>query len=273
MYAGVDVGGTKTLAAVLDDNGVIQEQVKFPTPPDYADFLVELAKAVDSFATKDFRAAGVAIPVTSFDRQRGMAHSFGHLPWHDEPVQRDFERLFACPVMIENDAKLGGLSEAMLLKDKYRKVLYVTVSTGIGISLVIDQRIDTAIGDAGGRLLMLEYKGRLANWDSFASGHAIVERYGKRAEEITDEATWKRIAHDLAIGFIELIALLEPEVIVIGGSVGTYFKRYGQFLTAELKHLETPLLPTPPIIGAQRPETAVVYGCYDLARGRYAAAA
>ncbi|HET9174675.1 MAG TPA: ROK family protein [Candidatus Saccharimonadales bacterium] len=269
MYAGIDVGGTKTLAAVLDDNGTILEQSKFPTPQKYDDFISQLANTVASFATSEFTALGVALPVTSFDRQRGIAHSFGNLPWRNEPVQRDFERLFSCPVVIENDAKLGGLSEAMLLKDKYQKVLYITVSTGIGTALIVNQTIDTAIGDAGGRLLLLEYKGKLTPWEKFASGKAIVERFGHRAEDIHDAATWKRIAHDLALGFIELIALLEPEIIVVGGSVGTYYDRYSTYLAAELKQLETPLLTLPPIIGAQRPEEAVVYGCYDLAKATY----
>ena len=269
MYAGVDVGGTKTLVAVLNDDGVIQKQERFQTPQSYDEFIATLNQTIADFGTDDFRAAGVGIPVTHFDRRRGIARSFGNLPWLDEPIQRDMERIFACPVVIENDAKLGGLSEAMLLKDKYQKVLYITVSTGIGTALIVNQTIDTAIGDAGGRLLMLEYKGKLVPWESFASGRAIVERYGKKAEAITDKAIWQRIAHDLALGLIQLVAVLQPEVIVIGGSVGAHFDRYGEFLKQAMKSLETPLLPMPPLVGAERPEEAVIYGCYDLAKSVY----
>ena len=273
MYLGVDVGGTKTLAAVLDDHGVIKERVKFPTPESYDQWLLELRHQLHHFEHKDFRAAGIAIPVLNFDRELGIARSFGNLAWKNEPVQDDLERVLGCPVVVENDAKLGGLSEAMLLKDTYDKILYVTISTGIGFSLIVNRVIDTAVGDSGGRLLMLEHKGKLVSWESFASGKAILDRYGKLAQDIDDEATWKRIAHDLALGFIELVALFEPEVIVVGGSVGTHFGKYGTFLKAELKKLETPLLPIPPIIGAQRPEEAVVYGCYDLAKQVYGSVA
>lgn len=269
MYVGVDIGGTKTLVAVLDDDGVITERLKFPTPPDYSIFLKQLADTVASFTTKEFRAAGLAMPVTVFDRERGVAVSFGNLPWRNVPIHNDVEQILKCPVAIENDAKLGGLSEAMLLKDTYHKVLYVTVSTGIGYALVVNCQIDTSLGDGGGRTIMFEHGGKMVPWESYASGHAIVERYGKKAQDIIDEETWRRIVRDLSQGFLELIAIFEPDVIVVGGSVGTYFDRYGQFLSDELKKYDLPLVPIPPILGAQRAEEAVVYGCYDFAKQIY----
>jgi len=273
MYAGVDIGGTKTLVAALDDNGVITESRKFPTPRDYKHFLLELRHSVAFLTTKKFQAAGVGMPATSLDRTHGRGLSFSNLPWRNVPMQRDVEKLLACPVVVENDAKLGALSEAMLLKGKFSRVLYVTVSTGIGLGLVVDGHIDSNIGDAGGRLIMLEHHGKLVPWEQFASGHAIVERYGKQAHDITDATTWRAIARDLSIGIQELIALTEPEVIVFGGSVGTYFDRYGDYLHDELAKYETPLVPLPALQAASRPEKAVVYGCYDIARATYGTAA
>lgn len=268
MYLGIDVGGTKTLVASLDDNGVIQEQFRFPTPPDYDDFLGELAANVARLSTQDFRAGCIGVPGI-LDRQRGIVRRFGNLPWQDAAMQADTEGIAHCPMAIENDAKLAGLSEAMLLKDTHQKVLYVTVSTGIGIGLVVNQRIDSSFGDAGGHDMMFEFRGRLASWESFASGKAIVRRFGKKAADITSQSTWQHIAFDLAKGFHELIALTQPEIIVIGGSVGTHFDKYGDYLLTELRKHETPMSPVPPIIGAGRPELAVVYGCYDYAKQVY----
>jgi predicted NBD/HSP70 family sugar kinase len=265
MYLGVDIGGTKTLAAVLDEHGVIQQKTKFPTNHDYPTFLKELRKVVADFDVKDFQAAGFGMPVTNFDRKRGIGIDFGNLPWQLVPAQDDFEKIAGCPVALENDAKLAGLSEAMLLK-KYSKVLYVTVSTGIGTALIVDRRIDPYVGDGGGAMLMFTHHGKLQPWEHFASGKAIVERFGKRAEDIHDTATWQAIVHDLSRGFLELIAVMDPDVIVIGGSVGTFFDRYKDLLNAELKKYETPLMPIPPIVQAQRPEEAVVFGCYDYAK-------
>lgn len=267
MYVGIDIGGTKTLVAALDAHGVIKERVKFPTPKDYGEFLKELKATIDGFEHKSFRAGGLAAP-GRIDRKHGQIMELGNLKsWGEHiPIQGDVEQICGCPIIMENDAKLGGLSEAMLLKGKYDKVLYVTVSTGIGIALVVDCIIDDNIGDGGGKAILLEHDGKLMPWEKFASGHAIVERYGKKAMDITDEKTWKAITRDLSLGLIELIAITQPDVIVIGGSVGTYFDRYGELLDKSLQRFHLPLATIPPVVGAQRAEEAVVYGCYDLAR-------
>jgi predicted NBD/HSP70 family sugar kinase len=268
MYLGVDVGGSKTLVGVLDAEGVIRQSQRFPTPKKYQDFLTQLAETVDGFATKEFRAAGVGIPATHLDRTHGIGLQFGNLPWKNVEVRDDVSELFNCPVALENDAKLACLSEAMLRVDK-PGVLYVTISTGIGYALCRDQKIVTAIGDGGGRLLLQAYKGKLVPWETFASGKAIVERYGRRAADIDDAETWRRIAHDLTGGLLELIAVGEPDVVVIGGSVGSQFGKLKPHLEAELRRHETPLLVIPPLEQAIRPEEAVLYGCYDLAKEVY----
>lgn len=269
MYLGVDVGGTKTLVAVLDDGGAILEKRKFPTPHNYHHFLLELRHAVAHLETHDFRAAGIGIPTSRFNRETGVAYRFGNLPWENVSIQSDVEKIVHCPLVVENDAKMAALSEAMLVKDKYRRVLYVTLSTGIGYGLAVNGVIDRNIGDAGGRTLLLEYKGRLMPWEDFASGRAIVERFGKRAEEITDEATWQAIVRDLKLGFLQLIAIMQPEVVIIGGSVGVYFDRFGKLLQAALAEHETPSLKIPVLKQAERPEEAVIYGCYDLAKATF----
>lgn len=266
MYLGIDVGGTKTLIAVLSDNGEIIESRKFPTLENYSHFLLELRHAIAHFKHQEWRAAGVGIPVSVFDRKHEIGLRFGNLPWKNVAIQHDLEKIVRCPVVLENDAKLASLSEAMLLRGSYDSVLYVTISTGIGYGLTVGGIIDTHIGDGGGRTILLEHNGKLVPWETFASGKAIVERYGKRAEDIHDDKTWQAIARDLKLGFLELIAITQPDVIVVGGSVGTYFDRCKGFLTDYLKQHETPILQIPPIRKAERPEEAVIYGCYDLAK-------
>jgi glucokinase len=269
MYVGVDVGGTKTLIAALTDAGEIVESHKFPTPENYHHFLLEVQHQLAHMEHRDFKAGGAGIPVTNFNRDTGRAINFGNLPWHNVPVQHDLEKIFQCPFVVTNDAKMAALSEAMLLKDKYNRVLYITISTGIGYALSVGRQIDENVGDAGGRTIMLEHKGKLQAWETFASGKAIVARFGKRAEDIHDEATWKLITRELTQGFLELIAIMQPEVIVVGGSVGNYFERFKPFLEAGLKKYDTPLLPIPDLRKAGRPEEAVIFGCYDLAKATF----
>ncbi|MGH7194353.1 MAG: ROK family protein [Candidatus Saccharimonadales bacterium] len=271
MYLGIDVGGTKTLVASLDDRGNITEKVRFPTDRDYPAFLEDLKHNIGKLKAGSFSHCAAGIPASVLDRSKGVGVRFGNLPWQDVSVRDDIADICGCPVYMENDAKLAGLSEALLLSGKYRSVMYVTVSTGIGLSLVVDGRIDTSFGDGGGRALLLEHVGKLEPWEDFASGRAIVKRYGHRAEDIDDPETWRQISRDLAQGLVQLIALAQPQVIVIGGGVGGHFDKYGDLLAEELKKYDLSPLPIPALKGAQHPEEAVLYGCYDLIKQAEAA--
>jgi predicted NBD/HSP70 family sugar kinase len=269
MYVGIDIGGTKTLIAALTNEGVIHESRKFPTPASYDDFLIELRKNLAELKTKDFRAGAVAAP-GAINRDKGIFEKGGNLTWKNERIQHDVERLTHCPMLIENDANLAGLSEAMLLKDKHAKVLYLTISTGIGGGFIVDQQIEPSMADIEPGQMMLQRGDRIVKWESFASGKAIYEHYKQKASEIEDPKIWGAIVKDWAIGFLDLIAVTEPDVIVLGGGVGHYLAKYHKQLVEELEKYATPLAPVPPIIKAERPEEAVVYGCYDLARSVYA---
>jgi predicted NBD/HSP70 family sugar kinase len=268
MYLGVDVGGTKTLVAVFDRAGTIRESAKIPTSQRYSTFLKDLEEILAGFSHKEFRAAGVAIPASRIDRTAGVGISFGNLKWRNVPIQADLEKLANCPVVVENDAKAASLSEA-LLRENYRKVLYITISTGIGYGMTVDGHIDSHISDGGGASMSAEYRGKRVAWESFASARAIYERYGKKVADITDEGTWKRIAHDLSGGFSELVAITEPDIIVVGGPVGTYFERLKPHLIRKLEDTVLPTVKLPRLMKAKRPEEAVVYGCYELAKAVY----
>src|SRR5579884_3106843 len=161
MYVGIDIGGTKTIAAALDDNGVITEKNQFPTAKNYSQFIEDLTSALADFSVKEFNAGAAGLPSTKIDRQAGIAAKFGNLPWQNVAIQRDLEKLCSCPFVIENDAKLAALSEYMMIKDQFRRVLYITISTGIGYGLIVDGHIDENIGDGGGRTMLLDFKGKL----------------------------------------------------------------------------------------------------------------
>ncbi len=265
MYVGIDIGGTKVLMASFTNEGQLRNHIKLPTPKLYDDLISLLHTNVAQLDDRGFQAAGVAIPGL-VDREAHTGISFGNLGWRNVPIGRDLGRRLHCPVVIENDAKAGALSEALLIKNEFKNVLYIAIGTGIGVGYVSDGKIETNFADRGGNQLLLEYNGHLRPWESFASGKAIVQRFGKKASEITDKATWKIIAHDLALGIVELIALVETDAVVLGGGVGSYFERYEKYLKAEMEKYATPVLPTPAIRQAQHPEEAVVYGCYQLAK-------
>lgn len=269
MYLAVDIGGTKTLVACFDGQGQLKNEVKFATPSSYEDWLEHCKAAIAELNCKDFQAGCVAVP-GRLDRDKGVALGYGTLKWEEAPIEADVEALANCPIVIENDAKLAGLSEATRIKKGARNVLYVTIGTGISCALITNGRIDPAMADSEGGQVLVDYRGQMKQWEDIASGQAIVKRFGKKASEINDAETWKLIAHDFGLGLIDLIAVIQPDIIIMGGGVSTHFAKFEPYLQKELKKYETPLVPIPPIRQAAHPEEAVIYGCYELIKRRYA---
>lgn len=265
MYLAVDIGGTKTLLGVFDSEDQLIDQKKFETDSDYRKFCQSLAANISNLTTKDFKRAVVAVP-GKVDRKHGVGLAFGNLGWENVSIQDDLEKLFNCPVLIENDGNLAGLSEARLLENRYRKVLYVTISTGIGGGYIIDGIINQDLADAEIGHMLLEHHSKLQRWEDFASGKAIVKEFGKRASEIESNSDWYIIARNIAIGLIDLIATLTPDIIIIGGGVGTHLDKFKDRLDEELKIYQNPLLNVPPIVKAKRAEEAVIWGCLILAK-------
>jgi predicted NBD/HSP70 family sugar kinase len=271
MYLGIDVGGTKTLFAVFSLEGKIVYEKKIPTNKSYERFLGDVDKLVSSEIKKDFdiRCVCAAIP-GRVDRKRGIGVNFGNLDWHNIPVKEDLGRILnGPPVLVENDANLGGLSEALAHK-KYKKVLYLTVSTGIGDGLIVDGKIDPEFADSEAGQMVINHDGKIQIWEQVASGKALKKRYGKMASEINDASIWRAYSVDLAVGLQELLAVIQPDVVIFGGGVGAHFEKFGAYLEGELYKMSNQMVPRPPIIKANRPEEAVIYGCYDFIHQQFA---
>lgn len=270
MYLAVDVGGTKTLIGYFSDRGHLEKEEHFSTPRNYSAFLDELIKQIQyKIDISTLRGICVGLPSSLIDRSLHKAEKFTNLNWHDVDIIRDLSRYFPCRIYFENDAKLAAYYEAQELSSKYKRVLYITLSTGIGYALVNNLRIDENIGDAGGSDIYINIDGHSLSWEEIASGKALVETYGKMASEINDQHIWRKYAQIVAMGLIELIAVINPEVIAIGGSVGEHFHKYGDLLRSELSKYSLPSTKLPEIIKAKEPTRAVIYGCYYYARNEY----
>ncbi len=264
MILGIDIGGTKTLFGLFELDGDLKKTYKFETPLDYSDFVGMLRDELPKFIGKSHINECVAAVPGKLDRAKGIGIAFGNRPWENVPIGADLSNILGIPVNIENDSKLAGLSEALLIP-KYIKVLYLTVSTGIGSAYVVNGKLDKNTLDAEVGHMMLEHEGRLQTWESFASGKAIFNKFNKRASDITDPSEWYIVARNVAIGLINVIATTTPDAIVIGGGVGSHLDKFKDRLENELELYKTNVVDIPPIFQAQKPEEAVIYGCYALA--------
>lgn len=261
MIVTIDTGGTKTLVSSFGMNGRMGASIKFPTPTDPDEYVRQLKETVHTqFSHKEVDVIVLAIPGVI---NNGIVKWCGNLPWHNINFGKRLADLIpGVPIFIENDAKLAALGETRSLATIPDTSLYVTISTGIGGGLVANGQLDHGMRFSEIGHIPLEFDGKVRIWESFASGHAIVDVYKKFARDITSPRTWHQIADRMSRGFLVVIPTIQPDVIIIGGSVGTYFDRYANFLTDILREHLPDHIALPKIVQARHPEEAVVYGCY-----------
>lgn len=264
MYLAVDIGGTKTLLAVFDKDGTKLEELKFQTPKDYNDFIKELGKSIAALTVKEFELACMAIPGL-INRETGVVHALGNLPWMDKPIRDDVSAVLGGQkVIIENDTRLAGLHEALKISESFKNILYITVSTGISGALISEGKIVKPTQDMEAGKIPLQFEGSLQHWEDFASGRAIVATYGKRASEIEEPATWLEIGLKIGYGTAIVNSIIQPDVIVFGGGAGKYAEK---FIPAVQEYMELHMhanVKRPKLLPARNPEEAVIYGCYEM---------
>ena len=260
MLVTVDTGGTKTLIASFNQDGTAGEMFKFPTPPDQQDYVSLLRTTLQqTYGNETVEAVVVALPGII---KNGVAIWCNNLGWKDFDAAAALSGVLGdAPILIENDANLAGLAETRMLDPMPVSSLYVTVSTGIGTGIITNGHIDPGLRHSEGGRALVEFDGSVREWETFASGNAIRLTYGKYAREITNPRTWKQIADRISRGFLAVIPIIQPDIIIIGGSMGTFFDKYEALLKEKLP----PHIVCPTLIQAKNPEEAVIYGCYYYA--------
>lgn len=263
MLLAIDTGGTKTLIARFTDDGVIDKEFRFPTPSEPEAYLDLLVTTLREEFIQPEPPESLVIATPGLHSEGMVTWAGNRLQWSNVPVIETLRPLFPHTSMyLENDANLGGLGEVRRLEAIPELALYVTISTDIGTGVITRGTINSALRHSEGGHAMIEYGGHLVRWGDIASGRAIYETFGQYAKDITDPATWNDIATRISRGFLAQLPLLLPEVVVIGGSMGTYFSMYEAPLLKILSDELPGHLTLPRFVEAKDAERAVIYGCY-----------
>jgi glucokinase len=261
MIIAVDTGATKTLVTSFVHNKKSSKNHRFLTPRNIRVYIDTLSQILTSqYDLKEVSA--ISIGSTGLI-EKDTILSCANLGWKNFTLVDSLRKKLdtRVPIFLENDANLAGLAEINALPLSPKIGLYVTISTGIGTGIVINNIIDPLLRRSEGGQNVLEFDGILQTWESFSSGRAIYETYGKYAHDIQDEHIWELIADKISRGFLSIIPLLQPNAIVIGGSIGTYFSQYEKNLKAILQENIKQSITLPFITQAKHPEEAVIYGC------------
>lgn len=197
---GVDIGGTKIAAGVVDGSGNILATARRPTPRhdsgavlnDVADVVNELQAGVDG------SIVGVGVGVAGgVDQSRSMVYFAPNLAWSQVPVRAVLEAATQLPVVVENDGAAAAWAETRFGAGVgLEHVVMVTVGTGIGGGIVVDGHVMRGAHGVAAEIGHLNAvpDGRLCGcgrhgcWEQYASGNALVREARELASERRHEA-------------------------------------------------------------------------------------
>jgi glucokinase len=261
LTVGVDIGGTKVLAGVVDAQGQVLGREQRPTPAGSAAAVEETIAALVNERGERHPVGAVGIGAAGFvDPTRSVVRASTHLAWHDEPLRDRVSERTGLPVLVDNDGNTAGLGESMFGAGVgHRFVLCVTLGTGIGGALVIDDEVYRgANGMAAefGHILLVPGGeqcdcGNRGCWEEYGSGDALVrnarnrlrdgspgtERLAELAggdpaaltgQQVTQAAQdgdavaielLREVGEWVGTGLATLTAALDPDCIVLGGGV------------------------------------------------------
>jgi glucokinase len=243
---GVDVGGTKTLFALVAPDGTIEARVERPTITSSQDALLEeLDGGVEELrsAHPEVAAIGFGIP-SRIDQRLGRAIASVNIPLADLDFRERMAERHGLPVAIDNDGNAAAIAEWKIGAARgFSYVVMLTLGTGVGGGLILDGRPYRGATGSGAELghMVIQVDGPecacggRGHLEAVASGRAAgrvaQELYGKgatgeelvrHAEEREPEAVaaMTQIGRGLGAAIATFVNIFEPEIIVIGGGFG-----------------------------------------------------
>lgn len=251
--------------ASVEENGSIVYKNKIKTNHDYQTHIKNLITLIKHDLKDDTKAICLSVPGL-IDREKGIVHALGNLSWKDETIRDDLnESLPGVKILIENDAKLGGLGEARAVSDQYRRVLYLTIGTGIGGALVVNGKLSKDLEDMEMGKMPLYYKNdQLKHWEDLVSGRIIFEENGKKASEIVDDKTWQEIGMKIGYGLGAACSTLQPDAVIFGGGIGQFADKFSPIVSKYLeKNLHSIVRKPKAYLPPKYAEDSVLVGCYE----------
>ena len=276
LLLGVDVGGTKVAAGLVNAAGEIlsQQRVSMVSNDSAERGLQAVFSAITQVlagSASEIVGIGICAP-GPLDPKTGVILNPPNVPcWRNFPLAEEVRKKYSVPVKVDNDANAAALAETRWGAARgYKNVFYATIGTGIGTGIVLDGEIfHGRTGSAGeGGHVSIDYHGPICRCgkpgciEMFASGTALVRRAREKLsaggqssmlelaagipDAITGEiigeafAAGDRLATEVLTETVEMLALwlsnmidlLDPDVIVIGGGAAAlyspFFDRLGE---------------------------------------------
>lgn len=232
----IDLGGTKTSIALVDTSGHVFEKQKLAAAATFEQSVEQIADRYNDFKSGGIAGVGIVVPgIYNVGTGEGWAPNLWGNNFH--PLRRRLEQLLRIPVQAGSDRAASALAEQWLgVARGFHDVVFVAVGTGIGVGMIANGLpLEGAHGIAGAAGWMLvgsawkrEYSA-CGGWETEAAGPALARRAGTKTAEAAIAAARagnvcameaiRETADYLAMGIGALIAILDPEIVVLGGGV------------------------------------------------------
>ena len=245
---GVDVGGTKILAGIVKPDGSVENRRERATELDSQDRLIdEIGAAAEELLDDSIAAVGFGLP-SRIDQQTGRVDGSVNVPLQNAPLRELLAKRLGRPVALENDGNAAALAEHRVGAGRgARTMVMLTLGTGVGGGVVIDEKLLRDGGELGHTVLV--YDGIPCQGACTGRGHLEAYVSGTAAAKLAQEAFGPAVdAHRLVrlaaegdSGAVEIldgvgrklgaaigsfVNIFRPQLVVIGGG----FASAGDFL-------------------------------------------
>lgn len=251
MRLGVDFGGTKIEAALLDSQGEIVVRQRVPNPGEYSAAVravADLTGRIEQDSGARAGTVGVAMP-GSLSPLTGLVRNANSVWLNGKPFLQDLNAALARPVRVENDANCFALSEAVDGAAAGCRVVFgVILGTGCGGGVVVDRTVIEGASGIGGEwghtplpwarpdeVQPRDWCGRVGCLEQWISGTGFKRWAGVSASEANARAMagdaharvlLDQLADRIARALAVVIDILDPDAIVFGGGVSNIDSLY-----------------------------------------------
>ncbi len=184
LTIGVDIGGTKVAAGVVDDGGTVVEQVRRDTPSQDAGEIEDVIADVITELRGNHEVSAVGIGAAGFVDAAGAVVLFApNLAWRKEALRDEITKRVDLPVVVENDANAAAWAEVRFGAGRgQRDVVLVTIGTGIGGGIIFDGQLyrgEFGVAAEMGHMQVVPDGrdcgcGQRGCWEQYGSGRALV---------------------------------------------------------------------------------------------------
>ena len=292
MLLGIDLGGTKIEGIVLkskeNPEEIIRHRINTEEEKGYSQVINNIKSLVNHIENKinyKFKRLGIGTPGT-IDPETGLLKNSNSQCLNGMPIQKDLTKTLDKVILIQNDANCFALAETLLgsVKDQYpdaKNVFGIIMGTGVGGGIIIGGKTvygSQGIGGEWGHTIVTDngekcYCGKRGCVESVISGRALQIYYNKisgkklKLEEIYAKKnidnhakeTFERLITYFGKGLSNVVNIIDPEVIVLGGGLSNIDELYNEGYEELKKHVFNPTFNTP-ILRPKLGDSAGVYG-------------